>query len=142
MSVEADVHEVTVHHNAIPGFMDAMTMPYIVKDDVELAKLKPGDQFTADLVVDRANGRAWLQRIQVTNAGNGARPPSPAKLVLPNFGKEAPAFRLIGQDGREIKSSDFSNRALLISFVVQSLVRGKPFSRQSRMPPSMDSTLV
>ena len=78
MSVEADVHQVTVNHKAIPGFMDAMTMPYIVKDNVELAKLKPRDQFTADLVVDRANGRAWLQHIQVTNAGNGARPPSPA----------------------------------------------------------------
>ena len=74
MSVEADARQVTVNHNAIPGFMDAMTMPYIVKDDVELAKLKPGDQFTADLVVDRENGRAWLDHIQVTKAGNGARP--------------------------------------------------------------------
>ena len=45
--------EVTVAHEAIPGFMDAMTMPYKLKDPSILSELHPGDVFTADLLVSQ-----------------------------------------------------------------------------------------
>lgn len=48
---------------AIPGFMDAMTMPYTVKPESELDKLHPGDQITGDLVVGDDN--SWLDNIAV-----------------------------------------------------------------------------
>ena len=43
--------EVTIDTEAIPGFMDAMTMPYKVKDANVLQDLHPGDHMTALLLV-------------------------------------------------------------------------------------------
>src|ERR1019366_4580568 len=43
--------EVTVDHEAIPGFMEAMTMPYQLKDASIVSELHPGDVITADVMV-------------------------------------------------------------------------------------------
>ena len=45
--------EVTLNHDAIPGFMDAMTMPYKLKDPGILSELHPGDVLTADYLYRR-----------------------------------------------------------------------------------------
>jgi len=66
VSVEADSHQATISHGAIPGFMEAMTMPYPVKDDAELRKLSPGDHIEADLLVNKESGELWLADIHVT----------------------------------------------------------------------------
>jgi Cu/Ag efflux protein CusF len=41
--------KVTVNHDAIEGYMGAMTMDYKVDDDAMLKKLKPGDEISATL---------------------------------------------------------------------------------------------
>jgi protein SCO1/2 len=64
VSIEQRVKMVNVDSEAIPGFMDAMTMPYKVKPDSELDKLHPGDAITADLLVQ--DGGAWLENISIT----------------------------------------------------------------------------
>jgi protein SCO1/2 len=43
VSADAAKDQVTVSHEAIPGFMEAMTMPYKLKN--------PGDMITADVLV-------------------------------------------------------------------------------------------
>ena len=68
VSVDSRSHEATISHGAIPGFMEAMTMPYLVKDGAELKKLAPGDHIDADLMVNKQTGEAWLTNIQVTRA--------------------------------------------------------------------------
>ena len=45
--------EVTLDHEAIPGFMEAMTMPYKLKDPSILSELHPGDVITADVLVSQ-----------------------------------------------------------------------------------------
>ena len=45
--------EVTLNHEAIPGFMDAMTMPYKLKDPSIVSELHPGDVITADVLVSQ-----------------------------------------------------------------------------------------
>jgi protein SCO1 len=64
--LSVDVHEgtATIDHKAIPGYMDAMTMPYAAKDPNDLAKISPGDQITADLVEE--DGVPLLMNIVVT----------------------------------------------------------------------------
>src|SRR5580658_6259366 len=37
---------------AIPGFMDAMTMPYEIHPPTELGQLSPGDAIAAEVVVE------------------------------------------------------------------------------------------
>ena len=56
--VDAAKSEVTVEHEAIPGYMAGMTMPFPVKDSQVLPTLRPGDSIEATLVVEK--DRYWL----------------------------------------------------------------------------------
>jgi len=51
VSTDGAKGEVTVNNEAIPGFMEAMTMPYKLKDVHLLSQMHPGDVITADLLV-------------------------------------------------------------------------------------------
>jgi protein SCO1/2 len=64
VSIDDRAKMVNVDSEAIPGFMDAMTMPYKIKPENELNKLHPGDAITADLLVQDEG--AWLENVQVT----------------------------------------------------------------------------
>lgn len=44
-------HVATIKHENIPGFMNAMTMGYQVKDPAEFSKLQVGEQITATVYV-------------------------------------------------------------------------------------------
>lgn len=63
ISTDKQSKMVNVDSQAIPGFMDAMTMPYAVKPESELERLSPGDRITADVVV--RDGNTWLEKIVV-----------------------------------------------------------------------------
>jgi protein SCO1/2 len=65
VSIDARAKMVNVDSEAIPGFMDAMTMPYRVKPEDELNRLHPGDAISANLLVE--DDGAWLQKITVTS---------------------------------------------------------------------------
>src|ERR1700757_3132239 len=64
VSVDQKSKMLNVDGQDIPDFMPAMTMPYEVKPEAELDKLKPGDAITADVVVQ--DDKAWLENISVT----------------------------------------------------------------------------
>jgi protein SCO1 len=66
--VDKATHEVLVDHEAIPGFMGAMEMPYPVADAASLDKIAKGDEIRADLVV--TEGRPVLENIVVTKKAN------------------------------------------------------------------------
>ena len=68
----SDQASIMVDGQEIVGFMSAMTMPYPVRDTKLLAPLGPGDEITADVVVDD-NG-AYLENIVVTKKGDGKGP--------------------------------------------------------------------
>jgi protein SCO1 len=72
VSVNKDQNSLVVDSQAIPGFMDAMTMPYPVRDVHLLEGLGAGDEITADVVVD--NNGAYLDHIVVTKRGTGTEP--------------------------------------------------------------------
>lgn len=65
VSVDEARHEVVVKHEAIRGFMAAMTMPYTVKNTSNMNQLLPGVSITADVVVQ--NGEMWLENVRITN---------------------------------------------------------------------------
>jgi protein SCO1 len=53
----------SIDADAIPGFMDAMTMEYTIRDDAALAKLKPQDKITGDLIADPSG--AYVVNIKI-----------------------------------------------------------------------------
>ncbi len=51
----------TIQHEKIGDYMDAMTMPFAVKDDQALKEMEPGDQITGTLVVTK-DGGVWARK--------------------------------------------------------------------------------
>ena len=109
--------EVTLNHDAIPGFMEAMTMPYKLKDANILGELHPGDIITADLLVSQtADADILLDHIVVVGE---AKPDYKPKVSyhVPAPGDAVPDFKLRNQDGRIIHLQQFKGRELLVTFI-------------------------
>jgi protein SCO1/2 len=60
--VNASSKSLTVDHEAVPGWMEAMTMSYPVDKEAVLKEVKPGDQITATVY----DGDLTLHNIHVT----------------------------------------------------------------------------
>jgi protein SCO1 len=70
VSIDKRANMANIDGEEIPGFMGAMTMPYVVKPASELDKLAAGDVVTADVVVQGDD--SWLENVVVT--GHSASP--------------------------------------------------------------------
>jgi protein SCO1/2 len=112
------VHGIVVlDHEAIPGFMEAMTMPYQLKDPSIVSELNPGDVITADVLVSKsAEETVVLDHIVVVAQ---ARPDyKPAVFYhVPAAGDKVPDFSLRNQDGRKIHLGEFKGKMLLLTFI-------------------------
>jgi protein SCO1/2 len=108
---------VTLNHEAIPGFMDAMTMPYKLKDASILGELHPGDVITADVLVSQdPDADMLLDHIVVVAQ---AKPDYKPKITyhVPAPGDAVPDFRLLNQDGKPIHLGQFRGKALVVTFI-------------------------
>lgn len=117
VSTSAASGEVTLDHEAIPGFMDAMTMPYKLKDANILSELHPGDVITGDLLVSQASdANVLLDHIVVVGQ---AKPDYKPKVSyhVPAPGDAVPDFKLRNQDGRVIHIDEFRGKEVLITFI-------------------------
>ncbi|MGE0128909.1 MAG: SCO family protein [Blastocatellales bacterium] len=116
VSADQANHKVTIAHEEIPGYMEAMTMPFTLLDDWVYPELKPGAQIQATLVVDQ--GRSWLESPVVSNV---ADPNLVGKTeesgVEPAAGTETPDFTLVNQDGKKINFKQYRGKALILTFI-------------------------
>jgi protein SCO1 len=113
VSIDKDQASVMVEGQEIVGFMSAMTMPYTVHDTKLLAPLAPGDEITADVVVDDTG--AYLENIVVTKKSDGKGPTG--TTYPPKPGDKVPDFALINQDGKRIRLSSYQGDVLLVTFI-------------------------
>jgi protein SCO1/2 len=117
VSTDAAKGEVTLDHEAIPGFMEAMTMPYKLKDASILGELHPGDVLTADVLVSQdPDADVLLDHIVVVAQARPDYPPA-VSYHVPAPGDPVPDFKLRNQDGRPIHLGQFRGRALLLTFI-------------------------
>jgi protein SCO1/2 len=117
VSSNPSTSQVTISHEAIPGFMDAMTMPYRIKDANVVSELHPGDVITADLMVSESDDAdVFLDHIVVVGQGKPDYKPQ-VQYHVPAPGDHVPDFKLRNQDGRTISLSQFHGKALLITFI-------------------------
>jgi protein SCO1/2 len=111
-----------VSHRAIPGYMDAMAMPFRVRTATELDAVKRGDQVEFQLVVRRRTSLAETVRAGTSAEAANARPGEPP-LPLPipaeklALGIPVPDFQLTNQLGRPIRLSDFDGRLVAVNFI-------------------------
>jgi protein SCO1/2 len=117
VSTSSSTGEVTLSHEAIPGFMEAMTMPYKLRDASILSELHPGDMITADVLVSQdANADVVLDHIVVVAQGKPDYKPA-VSYHVPAPGDQVPDFKLRNQDGRPVRLGQFKGKALLVTFI-------------------------
>lgn len=104
-------------HEAIPGFMEAMTMPYQLKDPSIISDLHPGDVITADVLVSKTGQQTvLLDHIVVVAQGKPDYKPT-VNYHVPAPGDRVPDFKLRNQDGHSIHLAQFKGKTLLITFI-------------------------
>jgi len=118
-----DFSQVTIHHEAIPGYMMAMAMDFNVKDTNELSGISPKDEITFTLFV--GDNDEWIGNIH--RIGQAARTTA-GKMSMPmdksgtmglfelRPGDPLPDYALVAEDGRQIHISDFRGRVLAFTF--------------------------
>src|SRR5438105_14407981 len=101
MSVDKMGHNLVIEHDAIPGFMDAMTMPYPVSDNEMLERVGAGDEIKADLKVQGES--IAIDKLEVVKKASPRSTPAPAtQMHVPQSGEQVPNFALTNQSGRRV----------------------------------------
>jgi protein SCO1/2 len=119
LAVQLDTGQVLVKHEAVAGYMDAMTMPFQVADRTTIRDRRPGDLIGATLVVD--GERSHLEDVQwrgraPLDAGAPARPIAEGVHILAP-GDAAPAAALTSHRGANVSLSDWRGAAVVVTFV-------------------------
>ncbi len=120
LSVAPDRREATIQHDAIAGFMPAMTMPYKVQDPALLDGVAPGDVIDAMLVV--VSNDAYLSAVHKAGTAPLAAQPSTTTMAarsgveMIRDGQPIPNATFVDQDGRSIDLASFEGRALVLTF--------------------------
>ncbi len=119
--------------DSIPGFMDAMTMPFDVRDAKELDALAPGMMVEFSLIVD--SGTSYVEHLQARPYESAEQDPLTARRLKlltrisnPNksaskmveVGEKVPDFTLIDQTHRPIKLSRYAGKVVALNFIYTS----------------------
>jgi protein SCO1 len=116
VSVDKRGSTVSIAHEEIPGYMDAMTMPFDLKDRRLLDQLAEGDRVQAMLVV--AGLRSWLEEVVVTRETvDPSSPGKPETWVEPKPGDEVPDFKLTDQNGKSFTFHRYRGRIVVLTFI-------------------------
>src|SRR5882672_849531 len=95
LSVDRPTRTVTISHRAIPGYMEAMAMPFHAEESQDLSGLTPGSRIGFQLRVSRQ--AATIGKIHVEQIARGDFPlPKPEGQVA--IGETLPDFTLTDQD--------------------------------------------
>jgi protein SCO1/2 len=115
VAVDKAKKKATVKHEAIPGYMDAMTMDFPIREDWVWEDLTAGADIFAEMVVD--DDGYWLEKIGIVAAPNPNQPPLPVREDVAQIGNQVPDFTLTNQDGKRINLKDYRGKALAVTFI-------------------------
>ena len=121
-AVADDHRQATLSHEAIKGFMPAMTMPYNVRDPKQLNGIAPGDLIIARLTV--VTNDAYLTEVKKVGAAPLPKapeavpaPPARSGFELLKPGEAVPDAAFVDQDGRKRAFAAFKGASLLVTFI-------------------------
>jgi len=108
---------VTISHDAFPGYMDAMAMPFDLKGSARTAKLTAGDRVRFRLSMK--GGHSWVDRVDVISAApvDAGLQNTPAAPVLVPVGTPMPEFELTDQDGKPVALSALKRKVVAVTFI-------------------------
>ena len=88
--LKADGRTILLSHETITNYMDAMTMPFRVKEPKELTDLRPGDQVSFRLSV--SNTESWIDQVASFLTGSAESVGELARSSDIEFEREAGSF--------------------------------------------------
>lgn len=119
LAVDLERQEVLIRHDAVPGLMPAMTMPFRARDAGLLEHRHPGELVEAEIVVRGTD--AYLTRLDhvgdapLATAATDQLGARATPLLEPGDPIADPAF--VDQDGHPRKLSDWHGQAVAITFI-------------------------
>jgi protein SCO1/2 len=122
VSLDAQAQSAIIDGDAIPGFMEAMAMPYKVKPAATFNQLHPGDSISAEVVVQRDTDSEvppdyWLESVK-TIAHVDLVPAAGANAMhMPAPGEDVPDFSFTNQAGKQISLKQYRGNVLLLTFI-------------------------
>jgi protein SCO1/2 len=132
LEVDPASRTVVVSHDAIPGVMPAMAMPFEVRSARELNGLTAGAVIAFTLVLERQSG--WAEGVRVVRYESVEQDPVTARrlrllrdIVFPpatpfGVGQTVPDFTLIDQTRARVSLSQFRGKVVALNFVYTSCV--------------------
>ena len=113
---------IDVEHEAIPGFMPSMTMPFTARDSKQIAGFNIGDAISFRLTVTERD--SWIDQIKNISINEVRLPaatatPSPVvnASVRLREGDVMPPFELTDQDGHNINLRSFRGHPFVLTFI-------------------------
>jgi len=124
VSVDSQAQSAIIDGDAIPGFMDAMAMPYKIKPVATLNHLIPGDSVSAEVVVVSSGAKNddgapdyWLENVKVIAHIDPSHAPGASSLHMPAPGEEVPDFSFTNQSGKLISLKQYRGKVLFVTFI-------------------------
>lgn len=122
VSIDTQAQSAIIDGDAIPGFMEAMPMPYKTKPAATLNHLLPGDSISAEVVVvqsksDDSPPDYWLENVKVTAHTDASHATGANSLHMPAPGEDVPDFSLTNQSGKRITLKQYRGNFLLVTFI-------------------------
>jgi protein SCO1/2 len=117
LKVQPDQGTVTVSHEPIPGYMDAMVMPFTAAHPDDLKDVRPGDRIGFRIRVEK--GHTLIDRVTLLSATavDAGALVSPAKPVLVPIGEPVPDFELVDQRGEAVALSALRGKVVAVTFI-------------------------
>lgn len=122
-------YTVIIEHEEIPGFMQAMTMPFQVRDSMELKNLKPGNTIQFEYYVNLEEQKSFITGIQripdslFISAGSIQNDLGIDVIYSQNYvqiGEKLPNYILVDQDGNIFETNQLKGKKILATFIYTS----------------------
>lgn len=109
--------QLTVSHDPIAGYMDAMAMPFTVRAVEEAAGIHPGDRISFRLNVTQTD--SFIDHIRVVSAArrDAGLLRSPASKSLIELGMPFPDFTLVDQNGEHRSLHALNGQVVVVTFI-------------------------
>jgi protein SCO1 len=142
--VSARNGHVTLDGEAVPGFMEAMTMEYRLKDPGIASELHPGDRITAKVLAEK-NGDDYTNVqlddiVVIAQARPDYKPPVVYHVPAP--GDPVPDFHFLNQSDRTIHLEQFKGKVVLMTFIYTRCPLADYCPRMSRNFADLDKVLA
>jgi protein SCO1/2 len=117
-SVAPDQRHAMITHDAIPGYMAAMTMDFTARDPEVLNGVSAGDEVSFTLAVTETND--WMEKVQRLGRTNGFGLSGPPgwHVVEPSLavGDTLPDYEFADENGQPMRLADFRGQAVALTF--------------------------